>query len=145
MAKKKSARGTTPKIATSRSERTTVGDAATESPSSDSRLAATNFEDAMQELEEIVQRMESGGGSLDSALDDYALAIKLVKVCHQKLEKAERRIEILSGVDADGNPITTPFEDSDDSLEEKQRKRSVRRSAQEEPSSRSSEGNSELF
>jgi exodeoxyribonuclease VII small subunit len=44
------------------------------------------------------------------------------------LERAERKIELLSGVDADGNPITEPFEDVElSSLEEKAASRGQRR------------------
>ena len=37
-------------------------------------------------------------------------ASTLLKQCYELLERAERRIELLCGVDADGNPITEPFE-----------------------------------
>ncbi len=37
--------------------------------------------------------------------------MKLLRRCHDLLQRAERRIELLSGVDAEGNPITTPLED----------------------------------
>ena len=62
-----------------------------------------SFEQAMEKLDSIVRRLEQGGESLDEALAEYAEAIKLMKLCHKKLEKVERRIEILSGVDAQGN------------------------------------------
>lgn len=91
----------------------------------------TNFENAMEELETIVQRMERGGTSLDEALDDYTSAIKLMKVCHKKLEQAERRIEILTGVDAEGNAITDEFRDTEESLDEKRKSRSSKRTASE--------------
>lgn len=88
------------------------------------------FEAAMGELEAIVRRLEQGGGSLESALEDYSSAISLMKVCHQKLEVAERRVEILSGFDAKGNPISEAVEDlEDEDLEEKREARSARRSA----------------
>ncbi|MCA9132104.1 MAG: exodeoxyribonuclease VII small subunit [Planctomycetales bacterium] len=87
------------------------------------------FEEALEELEAIVRRLEQGGGPLEQALSDYAQAIGLLKSCHQRLESAERRIEILSGVDAQGNPITQPLAESELSLEEKQKTRSQRRTA----------------
>jgi exodeoxyribonuclease VII small subunit len=87
------------------------------------------FEEALKELETIVRRLEQGGGPLESALDDYSQAIGLLKTCHQRLEKAERRVEMLSGVDAQGNPVTEPIQDQETSLEEKQQTRSQRRSA----------------
>ncbi len=88
-----------------------------------------NFESAMEQLETIVRRLEQGGGPLEEALGDYATAIGLLKGCNGQLESAERRVEILSGVDAQGNPVARPMEESDISLEEKQQTRSSRRSA----------------
>lgn len=83
----------------------------------------------MEELETIVRRLEQGGGPLEQALGDYSNAIGLMKACHQRLEAAERRIEILSGVDAQGNPVTKQLAESEISLEEKQQSRAQRRSA----------------
>lgn len=71
------------------------------------------FEDAMSELETIVRRLEQGGGELEQSLEDYAEAIELMKVCHKKLDVAERRIEVLSGVDAQGNPITQEVDEDE--------------------------------
>ncbi len=87
------------------------------------------FEEAMESLEAIVRRLEQGGGPLDEALGDYATAIGLLKRCNARLENAERRIEILSGIDSQGNPVTRRVEDEESTLEEKQRSRSSRRSA----------------
>ena len=86
------------------------------------------FEESLAELESIVRRLEQGGGSLEDALGDYARAIELLKGCHVRLEEAERRVEILSGFDSDGNPISTRLENQTQSLEEKQANRSSRRS-----------------
>ena len=88
-----------------------------------------SFEDAMASLETIVRRLEQGGGPLEEALGDYSTAIGLLKTCNGRLENAERRVEILSGVDAQGNPVTRPIDDSESTLEEKQQSRSSRRTA----------------
>ncbi len=98
------------------------------------RSAATesdepSFEEAMESLDTIVRRLEQGGGPLEEALGDYSTAIGLLKTCNGRLENAERRVEILSGVDAQGNPVTRPVEDAESTLEEKQQTRSSRRSA----------------
>lgn len=87
------------------------------------------FEEAMESLETIVRRLEQGGGPLEEALGDYSTAIGLLKTCNGRLESAERRVEILSGVDAQGNPVTRPVEDVESTLEEKQQSRSNRRTA----------------
>ncbi len=93
------------------------------------------FEDAMQELEAIVGRLEQGGGALEEALEDYARAIGLMKACHQKLEGVERRVEILSGVDREGNPISEKMQESDESLEKKRTSRSAKRTAKSDDDS----------
>ena len=102
-----------------------------------------SFEEALEELETIVRRLEQGGDALEQALSDYATAIGLLKSCHGRLESAERRVEILSGVDAQGNPVTRSVTESDISLEEKQQARSGRRSAEHVNSHRDSTGKSD--
>jgi exodeoxyribonuclease VII small subunit len=78
------------------------------------------FEKSLQELERIVDELEAGDLGLGDALDAYEQGIKHLKQCHKLLEQAERRIELLSGVDASGNPIAEPFEEhfSDDLTEQ---------------------------
>ena len=68
------------------------------------------FEAALAEAEEIVGQLETGELGLAESLEHYELGIKRLNQCHQSLEKAERRIQLLSGFDADGNPITQPFD-----------------------------------
>ena len=63
------------------------------------------------------------------ALGDYAQAIVLLRACHGRLEQAERKIEILSGVDANGTPIVREIDDEELSLEDKQEGRGQRRTA----------------
>src|SRR5262249_35784258 len=89
---------------------------------------ASSFEDSLKELEKIVAELESGKLGLSDALARYEEGVKHLKGCQQLLEMAERKIELLSGVDADGNPITERFEETDsESLEGKAAARSVRR------------------
>ena len=90
-------------------------------------LETVDFEGSLQELETIVRRLEQGGGPLEQALGDYAQAIILLKACHGRLEQAERKIEILSGVDANGAPVVREIDDSELSLEDKQENRGQRR------------------
>lgn len=53
------------------------------------------FEDAMQKLEKIAKQLESGDLDLDDALKEFEQGMSLAKYCHDKLEEAERKIEIL--------------------------------------------------
>src|SRR5688572_24218405 len=89
---------------------------------------ANSFEESLEELERIVAELESGKLGLADALERYEQGVKHLKGCQQLLELAERKIELLSGVDADGNPITKPFDEAEDaSLEEKALTRGQRR------------------
>ncbi len=87
------------------------------------------FEEALGQLQAIVQELEEGEIGLDEALAQYEQGVKLLRHCHELLKRAERRIELLTGVDADSNPITTALDDTFTSLDEKARERSRRRSA----------------
>jgi len=87
-----------------------------------------SFEESLEALEKIVAELESGKLGLSDALARYEQGVKHLRGCQELLERAERKIELLSGVDADGNPITEPFEEAQiDSLEEKAASRSQRR------------------
>jgi exodeoxyribonuclease VII small subunit len=66
---------------------------------------APSFEQALQQLEQIVQKLEKGELSLEDSLKLYEDGIRLSRLCHAKLEEAEGRIEVLLK-DARGEPIT---------------------------------------
>jgi exodeoxyribonuclease VII small subunit len=89
-----------------------------------------SFEEELERLEAIVHELEEGDVGLNEALARYEEGVKLLRRCHELLQRAERRIELLSGVDEAGNPVTRPLEDeSEMSLEEKAAQRSRRRTA----------------
>jgi len=97
--------------------------------SSDQPDAESSFEQALQRLQVIVQELEQGELGLDQALERYEEGVKLLRRCHGVLQQAERRIELLSGVDAEGRPISQPLDDAATTLEEKAEQRSRRRSS----------------
>ncbi len=66
------------------------------------------FESAMSKLEDEVRRLEMGDLSLDEALSAFENAVKLVKVCNEKLEGAERKVRILTE-GKDGLVTDAPF------------------------------------
>lgn len=89
-----------------------------------------NFEDALSRLEEIVHALEEGEVGLAESLAHYEEGVKLLRQCHLLLEGAERKITLLSGLDAEGNPVAVPFdEDEATTLEAKARSRGRRRTA----------------
>jgi exodeoxyribonuclease VII small subunit len=73
--------------------------------------APLTFEQALQRLDEIVHLLEEGDLGLDDAMNRYEEGVKLLRQSYEMLERAERKIELLSGVDAEGNPVTQPFDD----------------------------------
>ena len=79
------------------------------------------FEAALQQLEEIVQRLEKGELPLEESLKLYEEGIRLSRLCHAKLEEAEGKIEMLLKdargdvmLDAQGKPRTKPLPRPDD-------------------------------
>ncbi|MGI6416965.1 MAG: exodeoxyribonuclease VII small subunit [Thermoguttaceae bacterium] len=83
-----------------------------------------DFESALSQLESIVHDLEEGQIGLGESLARYEQGVKLLRQCYEMLEGAQRRIELLTGVDAEGRPIAEPLEDEERSLEEKADRRS---------------------
>jgi exodeoxyribonuclease VII small subunit len=74
------------------------------------------FEQALQQLEQVVQKLEKGELPLEESLALYEDGIRLARLCHGKLEEAEGKIELLMKdargepvLDAQGRPRTTPL------------------------------------
>ena len=74
-------------------------------------VSLPSFEQSLDRLEEIVHQLEEGDLGLEESLAKYEEGVKLLRQAYDLLQKAERKIELLSGVDADGNPTTEPFDD----------------------------------
>ncbi|MEN8722596.1 MAG: exodeoxyribonuclease VII small subunit [Alphaproteobacteria bacterium] len=63
-------------------------------------VAAMSFEDAMAELEDIVDRLEAGNVALDDSIALYGRGAALKSHCEAKLKTAEARIEkVVRGAD----------------------------------------------
>lgn len=60
-----------------------------------------SFEDALQELEQIVSSMESGQIPLDETVKSYEKGILLKQHCEKKLQDAQQRVEQLN-INKDG-------------------------------------------
>ncbi len=61
------------------------------------------FEASLKELEKIVRRLEDGDASLEDSLKLFEDGVRLSRECQERLNQAERRIEILLK-DENGNP-----------------------------------------
>jgi exodeoxyribonuclease VII small subunit len=53
------------------------------------------FESALEELEQIVEQLESGELSLEDSLSAFEKGVGLVRFCNQKLNEVEKKIEML--------------------------------------------------
>ena len=76
-------------------------------------LAAKNFEGALEELEEVVEQLESGDLPLDDSLAAFEKGVGLVKFCNQKLTEVEKKVELLLK-DKDGRLQLTTLSERDD-------------------------------
>jgi exodeoxyribonuclease VII small subunit len=64
-----------------------------------SDIAKLSFEDALEQLEEIVRELEEGSGKLDESIKAYERGAHLKYHCESKLKEAQNRVEkvVLSG------------------------------------------------
>lgn len=53
------------------------------------------FEDALSQLEQIVDTLSKGKLSLDEAMQKFEEGIQLFRLCDEKLRSAEQRVSIL--------------------------------------------------
>lgn len=72
-------------------------------------MAKITFEKALEQLEGIVQEMESGDLTLDNALKKFEEGVKLSQFCSKKLEETEKKITLLME-QADGSIKEAPFD-----------------------------------
>ena len=75
-------------------------------------MAAEKFETSLKKLEEIVRRLEGGSLSLEDSLKAFEEGVKYASFCSQKLDDAERRVEVLLKR-KDGSFSREPFEVAD--------------------------------
>ena len=70
-------------------------------------LEKLDFEKALGELEDIVQRLESGDTSLEGAIEAYERGVLLKKHCESKLRNAQLRVD---KIEKDGTLSAEPLE-----------------------------------
>jgi exodeoxyribonuclease VII small subunit len=68
-----------------------------------------SFEASLEALEQIVQQLEQGDLPLEKSLELFEQGIGLSRQCQDRLNQAERRIEILLR-DNQGRTTVSPFE-----------------------------------
>lgn len=60
------------------------------------------LEEALKRLAEIVKSLEQNECALEDSLKLFEEGVSLTRACHSKLTEAERRIEVLSRITAEG-------------------------------------------
>jgi exodeoxyribonuclease VII small subunit len=70
--------------------------------------APENFEAQLASLERIVRELERGDLPLERSLELFEQGVKLSRECQERLNEAERRIEVLLR-GPDGTPFVAPF------------------------------------
>ena len=76
-----------------------------------STTGKSDFETVFNELEKLVERMESGEQALEDSLKDFERGMELTRICQKNLKDAEQRVEKLVKKNADFT--TEPFTPED--------------------------------
>ena len=75
--------------------------------------APFDFEKGLDELEQLVGRMEQGDLTLEQSLKEFERGVELTRHCQQALQKAEQKVEILLQKSSDAE--LSPFTPADES------------------------------
>jgi len=70
-----------------------------------------SFEASLEALEAIVNQLEGGDLPLEKSLELFEDGIRLSRQCQERLNQAERRIEVLLR-DSQGRPVVSEFEEA---------------------------------
>jgi exodeoxyribonuclease VII small subunit len=76
-----------------------------------------SYEAALEDIERIVEQLESGELSLEDSLAIFEKGVGLTKYCYQKLDEVEKRIEVLTK-DREGKLQLKNFEAAEDKFGE---------------------------
>ncbi|MDX6694952.1 MAG: exodeoxyribonuclease small subunit [Blastocatellia bacterium] len=71
-----------------------------------------NFEASLAALEKVVRELERGDLPLEESLKLFERGVKLSRECQERLNQAERRVEVLLR-DTEGRPVLSAFEDEE--------------------------------
>lgn len=67
------------------------------------------FEKHMERLEAIVRTLEKGEAPLEESLALFEEGVRIARLCSERLDAVEGKIEVLLGIDND-EPLTAPFQ-----------------------------------
>ena len=80
-----------------------------------SQAQAKNFESSLEALEKVVRELERGDLPLEESLRLFEQGVRLSRECQDRLNEAERRIEVLLQ-DGDGRPLLSALDEEGDDL-----------------------------
>ena len=80
-------------------------------PAAGSSAEALPFEKALEGLQLIVKKLESGELTLEQALKNFEEGVRIARSCQQFLQQAEKRVEQLTRVDPAQGPSFAPFQE----------------------------------
>ncbi|NNG13019.1 MAG: exodeoxyribonuclease VII small subunit [Halobacteria archaeon] len=75
------------------------------------RQETPQFEQSLQELEALVEKMEQGDLSLEESLQHFERGVQLTRACQQALKEAEQKVETL--LKKNGQEEIAPFDSED--------------------------------
>jgi len=70
-----------------------------------------DFEKALEELESLVEQMESGELSLDQSLSHFKRGVELTRHCQSVLDEAQQGVQKLMNTDEESSAV--PFDSGD--------------------------------
>ena len=73
------------------------------------RSSVPRFEQALLELEQLVEQLEQGDMKLEESLKSFERGVKLTRTCQQALKEAEQKVQIL--LKQNGETTLTPYND----------------------------------
>ena len=75
------------------------------------KKSSVDFENALKELEALVEKMEQGDIRLEDSLKHFERGIELTRQCQQALRDAEKKVQIL--LEKDNQAEIKPFSDEE--------------------------------
>jgi exodeoxyribonuclease VII small subunit len=75
------------------------------------KSADFNFESTLKELNQLVEKLERGGLSLEESLQSFERGIALTRDCQKALQAAEQKVQILLA--KDGAETLAPYAEQD--------------------------------
>lgn len=80
----------------------------TPAPETQPADASPTFEASLNQLGDIVARLESGSLGLSESIDAYERGVAILRRLHDELAAAEERVNVLVRIDEEGRPILEP-------------------------------------